>query len=115
MTECDDVVEVAEVAESATLSEYVTARLNTYVEGNRAEDKLYGIFYNGVRLSTRAGKTSFSSPGAAKNSLHQAMRYYAINIAGVDPKLSWGAKLALFREETLRQVEIRELGSDAIH
>jgi hypothetical protein len=43
------------------------------------------------------------------------MRYYAINIAGVDPKLGWRAKLALFREEMLRQVEIRELGSDAIH
>lgn len=126
MNECDDIVEVKE-AEPATLSEYVTGCLDAYVEGNVAKDKLYGIFYNGVRLRTRAGKASFNSRAAAKLSLYNTFTAQALRLVRtspavnahlhklVDPKLRWKDAMALFREEMLRQVEIKELDINAIN
>lgn len=114
MNECDDIVEVKET-EPTTLSEYVTGCLDVYVGGNVAKDKLYGIFYNGVRLRTRAGKTSFNSRAAAKLSLYNAVNSYSRKVIGVDPNLGFRAKLNLFRAELLRQVEIKELDLNAIH
>jgi hypothetical protein len=127
MSECDDITEVESSAPD-TLSEYVTHALDVYVSvgSNVARDKSYGIFYNGVRLRMRSGKSTFKTVRAAKLSLRRCLPTAATKLARtnahsypelahlVDPKLSWIARVDLFCEEVLRQVEIKELGLDAL-
>ncbi len=127
MIECDDITEVESSAPD-TLSEYVTQALNAYTTGgaNIAHDKRYGIFYNGMRLKMRSGKSTFNSSSAAKLSLYRCLPTAARKLAQinsqaypelahlVDPKLGWRDRVALFRAEVLKQVDIRELGLDAL-
>lgn len=135
MIECDDIEEVSSAP--STLEEYVRSCLDQHVsfEANVAKKKLYGIFYNGVRIKTHSKKVAFNNPGAAKLSLYQCFNLRARTLAYAKPKdpnalnlshvayhdtsglaeifkgknLDHMSKISAFREELLKHVEIREL------
>jgi len=135
MIECDDVEEVSSAPK--TLEEYVRGCLDQHVSlnGGVAKKKLYGIFYNGVRIKTHSKKAAFNSARAAKLSLYQCFMQRARILAYAKPKdpnalnlshvayhdtsylaeifkgknLDSMSKISAFREELLKHVEIREL------
>jgi hypothetical protein len=135
MIECDDIEEVSSAP--STLEEYVRGCLDQYVsfEANVAKKKMYGIFYNGVRIKTHSKKAAFNTAGAAKLSLYQCFNIRARILAYAKPKdpnalnlshvayhatsdlseifkgknLDSMSKISAFREELLKHVEIREL------
>ncbi len=132
----DDIEEVNSAP--STLEEYVRSCLDQHVsfEANVAKKKLYGIFYNGVRIKTHSKKVAFNNPGAAKLSLCQCFNIRARTLAYAKPEdpntvnfrpgvgksdavdlteifkgknLNPMSKISAFREELLKHVEIREL------
>jgi hypothetical protein len=118
MNECDDVEEMSEVPE--TLQDYVTHCLDQHISSrNNAPHQLYGIFYKGIRIKTWSGKTAFNTAGAAKLALYNCFKwglrelvYHRVSkqpdvFEGMN--LNLNGKLSLFREELLRQVEIRAI------
>jgi len=119
MNECDDVEEVSAFPE--TLQDYVTQCLDQHISsGYSVGDKqLYGIFYNGISIKTRSGKTAFNTVGAAKLALYHCFKRGLSDLvhhrASKQPdvfegmNLTFNCKLSLCQEELLRQVEIRAI------
>jgi len=135
MIKCDDVEEVTSAP--STLEEYVKSCLDqhVYLNGGVAKKKLYGIFYNGVRIKTHSKKVAFNTAGAAKLSLYQCFNLRARTLAYAKPKdpnalnlshvayyatsglaeifkgknLDSMSKISAFREELLKHVEIKEI------
>jgi hypothetical protein len=134
----EDDIDIEEVSSApSTLEEYVRSCLDQHVsfENNIAKKKLYGIFYNGVRIKTHSKKVAFNTVGAAKLSLYQCFNLRARILACAKPKdpnavnishvayhdtsylaeifkgknLDSMSKISAFREELLKHVEIREL------